>query len=403
MIVQHLQAFLWLRWRLLANQLRKGGVVSAVFLAILAAGVVVLAALLFVGSFLLGLLLLSDDRIEPAVLMLVWDGLVVGFLFCWMIGLLTALQRSEVLSLDKFLHLPVSLTGAFLINYLSSLLSVTLILFVPAMLGLALGLVFGRGPALLLVLPLLAAFLLMVTALTYQFQSWLASLMANKRRRRSVIVMITVAFILICQAPQLLHLLQPHARRKIQERGNQLKQQQDEILRAFRAGEITPAEYQKRSEEILEAHSRQAHEEGHQLWERVKWTARVANLAVPPGWLPLGVEGAAEREVLPPLLGTLGLALLGTASLWRSYRTTVRLYTGHYTGGKARPVPAAPPIVKPAAPHGEAAGHLLERELPWVSEQAAAVALAGLRSLLRAPEAKMLLLTPVILVVVFGS
>ncbi|HZY88763.1 MAG TPA: hypothetical protein VFE78_28320, partial [Gemmataceae bacterium] len=101
--------------------------------------------------------------------------------------------------------------------------------------------------------------------------------------------------------------------------------------------------------------------------------------------------------------GTLGLALLGTASLWRSYRTTVRLYTGHYTGGKARPVPAAPPNVKPAAPPGKAAGHLLERELPWVSEQAAVVALAGLRSLLRAPEAKMLLLTPVILVVVFGS
>ncbi len=52
-------------------------------------------------------------------LLLVWDGLVLAFLFFWLIGLLLELQRSEVLSLDKFLHLPVSLRGAFLINYLS--------------------------------------------------------------------------------------------------------------------------------------------------------------------------------------------------------------------------------------------------------------------------------------------
>src|SRR5205085_5802193 len=128
------------------------------------------------------------------------------------------LQRSEVLAMDKFLHLPVSLLGAFLINYVSSsLLSVSLALFAPAMLGLALGLTLRRGPAMLLVLPLLAAFLLMVTALTYQFQSWLASLMTNKRRRRSIIAVVTVAFILLCQAPQLLQFLGTRATRQVQE------------------------------------------------------------------------------------------------------------------------------------------------------------------------------------------
>ena len=60
-----------------------------------------------------------------AVLLYVWDGLVVAFLFFWLIGLLTDLQRSEALSLDKFLHLPVSLAGVFCINYLSSLLSLS--------------------------------------------------------------------------------------------------------------------------------------------------------------------------------------------------------------------------------------------------------------------------------------
>jgi hypothetical protein len=52
---------------------------------------------------------------------------------------------------------------------------------------------------------------------------------------------------------------------------------------------------------------------------------------------------------------------------------------------------------------GPPAALLLEKELPGLSEQAAAITLGGFRSLTRAPEAKMLLLTPVILVFIFGS
>ena len=111
------------------------------------------------------------------------DGLVVAFLFSWAIGLLIELQRSEVLSLEKFLHLPCRSRAPFLINYFSSLLSVTLALFIPSMIAFGVALAFSHGPALLLVLPLLAAFVFMVTALTYQFQGWLAALMVNKRRR----------------------------------------------------------------------------------------------------------------------------------------------------------------------------------------------------------------------------
>ena len=77
------------------------------------------------------------------------------------------------------LHLPVSLKGAFLINYLSSFFCLTLLLFLPAMTALCLSLICTRGVAMLLVVPLLAAFLLMVTALTHQFQGWLAALMVN--------------------------------------------------------------------------------------------------------------------------------------------------------------------------------------------------------------------------------
>jgi hypothetical protein len=46
---------------------------------------------------------------------------------------------------------------------------------------------------------------------------------------------------------------------------------------------------------------------------------------------------------------------------------------------------------------------MVEWNLPWVSEYAAAVATAGFRSLLRAPETKMLLITPLIMVAAFGG
>jgi len=47
--------------------------------------------------------------------------------------------------------------------------------------------------------------------------------------------------------------------------------------------------------------------------------------------------------------------------------------------------------------------HFLEKNLPGLSEHSSAIALASFRSLLRAPETKLMLLTPVIMVLVFGG
>jgi hypothetical protein len=93
--------------------------------------------------------------------------------------------------------------------------------------------------------------------------------------------------------------------------------------------------------------------------------------------------------------------LIGSASLWRAYRTTVRLYTGHYTArANQSAFVAAPPLqgqaVKP--PEG-----MIALSLPWLSESAAAITLASFRSQTRAPEAKMLLLTPILMMVIFGG
>ena len=121
---QHFRAFLWLRWRLGLNQLRRAGIANLVILILLAGIGLIVALGAFTAAVLVGLFLLGD--VSPAVIMYVWDGLVVAFIFTWMMGLVIELQRAELLSLDKFLHLPVSLASAFVINYLGSLFNLTM-------------------------------------------------------------------------------------------------------------------------------------------------------------------------------------------------------------------------------------------------------------------------------------
>ncbi len=392
MNAEHLRAFLWLRWRLLAHQLRRAGAANTVFLILLIVAGVLFALGLFIAFFLIGLFAL--DKSSPAVVLFVWDALVMGFLFSWTIGLITELQRSELLSLEKFLHLPVSPAGVFFINYLSSLLSINLVLFAPAMVGLSVALAAARGPRMLLLLPLLAAFLLMVTALTYQFQGWLAALMDNPRKRRTIIVAVTLSFIVICQLPNLFNLLQPFKEQRQDSFAAALDIKDAQLRRSRDEGKLTREQYQRRHEKLRQEYDAHTAKRTSQEIQRLGDSAGLVNLILPPGWLPLGAMGLAQGQMLPALLGTLGLGLIGAASLWRAYRTTLRLYTGQFRGGKrARAAPA------PSTAAFKGSSHLLERKIPGLSEHASAIAVAGMRSLLRAPETKLMLLGPVILAV----
>jgi hypothetical protein len=398
----HVQAILWLRWRMRVNQFRRGGTLQLVIMAF----VVVIALLAGIGFFFAGFLVGDFGLVQapPIIQMAVWDGLVGVFLFSWTAGVVAELQRAESLSLEKLLHLPVSLTGAFLINYFATLLSISMIVFLPGMTGLSLGLAFAKGPRMLLLLPLLAAFVLMVTALTYQFQGWLASLMQNKRRRRTVLVIVTASVILLGQLPNLINIYAP--------------------WRAGMNGVTAGSTETNRENPPIPPGP------DLQKLNQMAETVRVINAVIPPGWLPLGAMTLAEGKILPALLGTLGLTLIGLASLRRSYRTTVGLYTGRFTAGKraelrqadkelstgdglhegewekaestspstTRLTPHQLPSRSPAAP-----ARFLEKNIPGLSAHSSAIALASFRSLLRAPETKLMLLTPVIMVLVFGG
>ena len=242
----HLKAFVWLRWRLGVNGIRRSGpggaIVSAIFTMMMGAGGV---PTLLVG-FLVGFLALRTGA--PRVVMVVWDGAIVGFVLFWMIGLMSELQRSDAISLDRFLHLPVSPTSAFLINYLGSSLSLSLVLML-GMTGLSAGLVLSRGPGMLVLFPLVAAFFLMMTAVTYQFRGWLASMMQNPRRRRTIVAAVPVLFILVFQLPNVWNNLSPGAteRRQARAEARRTKETLDKDLAAGRiTREGTPGDVRRR-------------------------------------------------------------------------------------------------------------------------------------------------------------
>ena len=363
---EHLRAFLWLRSRLAANKSKRASDLSNALHTLLWVAAVITGIVSFAGSLALAYFLIGKQ--PSSIVLYVWDGIVAVFLFFWIVTLSVELQRSELLPLEKFLHYPISVSGLFLINYVASVLSehVAVFLFIPAMLGMSLGLVLVRGAALLWLFPLLLSFLLMVTAVTYQFRGWLAVLMLNKRHRRTVVTVVTLVTFLLFQLPYI----------SMRVSGGR-RSRRPAIASNEQAGQL----------------------------------AKTLSMTLPPGWLPYGAMAAAEGRVLPPVLGILGMTLIGAVSLRRSYRTTIRLYTGNYGSGQTKRTKTHA-VISPkqtaeylpesvSQPAG--ARSFLEIRLPWISEQASVVALTTFRSLTRAPEAKMVLLSPIIMLFVFGA
>jgi ABC-2 type transport system permease protein len=396
----HFKAFVWLRWRLMANQWRRAGSLNAVLTMIVVVSAIIMAIPLFFGAFALAVFLIP--KAAPAHLMYVWDGLIFFFLMFWAIGLLVELQRNDPLSLSKFLHLPVSVTGAFLINYFSSLLRLSLVIFGPVMLAFALALIYIKGLGQLAVLPALAAFFLMITAPTYQFQGWLGSLMSNPRRRRSIVVGMTMGIVLLFQLPNAFNFyFTPKFKQRQNERIVARGLEDAKLQQAALAKEIDAQEHAKRQKELRERYAAQEEQENRELATNSQRIAWIINAVVPLGWLPVGVMSSAEGNVLPALLGVAGMTLIGAISLWLAYRSTLAQFQGQSSNRKVRPASPAP--VRHEEGDRRPGGRLLEARLPGLSEPVSAIALGGFRSLLRSPEAKMTLIAPLIMGIVFGS
>lgn len=378
------QTVLWLRWRLSRNQLARSGPLGmAIFVLLIVLGG--LAALASAGGgFLLGMLALEG---APSSMHLVlWSVIIIVFLFFWLMGLMIEVQREESLNVERFLHLPVSLRQIFTFNFLASHLSPVVLIFLPGMLTMALGLTFARGPAWLLMIPMILAFLFAVSSWTYYLRGWLASIMANKRRRRAIAVGITMSLILLGQLPNLyLNFLRPESKRP----GHSPVPVTNQVAAPDPNGKETPQAVPSPASTPApaDAHGK-APAAGRKdlppvVFDVLPW--------IPPLWVGHAAMSLAEGAVGPVLAYFVIFLMAGLLGFRIAYRATLRFYTGRQRVSRATQKVAGRPA------------NWLDSDVPFLPRQVGTMTLAFLRSILRAPEMKMALFTPLIILVIFGS
>lgn len=363
-----LKTIIWLRARLSRNQFLRGGTLNAVLKILgLIAGVI-----LFIASGIAGLFggALGLSEASPLINLLTWDIITGLFLFIWLIGVLAEIQRAESIDLARLLHLPVSLRGVFVMNYIASHTTPSLILFLPGALGICLGLVWAKGAVMLLLIPLIFTFIFMITAWTYCVRGWLVTVMVNPRKRRNVVVIATMTIVLVTQIPNLyfnvfFHHSYVHS---------------NESSRTIITDTNAPVAQQV--DAGIHRHLPPAYLPMHQY--------------VPPLWLPNGAMALAAGNAWPAIWGSLGALLLGAAGLARAYQSTLRFYRGY---SKTVPVKIAAAARAPAV----SGKNFLEKQIPFLPAEVAPLFLAFFRSLSRAPEVKMALLTNLVLILVVAA
>ncbi len=393
--MSQLRAIVWLRYRLVANRIRRMGTANRVVAMIALVLGVITSLTMFAIAMVVGCIGTFD--VSTDVLLLIWNGLAIAFLFGWSIGVLTELSQSEPVPLSSFLHLPVSPWGVFVMNYLGSLISITMILLLPVIVGIALSHVALLGPRMLMGLLLVAGFVLMVTSVTYQFRGWLASRMMNNRQQKTVIAVVTLGFVLMTQIPNLLNSFvfkKFTEQDRVEEREH--AEEVDQWNRQVETGELPQDELDRRVEKYVA----ETAEKKKQKFAVLMGYVRLADAAIPPGWMPLGIERLASKRWFSSfgcLAGLLGLSLI---SLSRSYKTTLRLYRGEVNSFWTKKKTVSEKSARAERIASEKSLHWIAGKFPLLSERQSAIAGAALLGFRRAPEVKLAAVTPLIIMII---
>lgn len=390
---KQLMALVKLRYQLTTNQIKQGGKLNIVF-AYIFYGVVAIAACSSFFIAAIGGAFWFRDLTSFDVIM-TWNIIAGVFLAMWILGMVGELQQTELISLDRLLHLPVSLQGGFFLNYLSTFFNGTFLVFAPLMLGMSVGMVLAQGWKMAIAFPLMVTFLFFVTSFTFQFRGWVGGLMENKRNKGTIAAIMAILVIVLTQIPTMvLSFDDDDANEKLAQRiSGEIEQEvasfetsaendpkleeKKELLLAELESETSP-EYQERRARIKS----EIKAEGRKKFEG---TLKLVDTYFPPGWLPLGITNAFNgKGWLVGILGSLAMLAMGMASMVMSYRSTMQRYTG---ASKKRNLAEAK--------KGKVASlEFLHRKLPFCSNEVSAVAVSSMRSLFRAPETKMMLIMP---------
>ena len=412
MNLKHLLALIRVRIQLTFNQNRKQGTLHTVVSLIMVVGLTIASISSFFIALFCGIAFLPKATSDH--LLFVWTGIAVAFMFIWLIGLMVELQQMEMLSLDKLLHLPISLREAFALNYTTSFFSTPFLMFGPMLIGLTIAMMITRGWTMLSAPFLLAAFLFMITSFTYYFRGWLTRLMENKRLRGTIMVGTTMGIILLCQLPNLLSMgrdrteILTRAQQVTVLRGQKVNLR-NQLNEQVAAGELGTDEadmlFEEGSDEFEIAHYTRINNQNEEEFRTGIEYTKTLDQAIPVGWLPYGINAADQGQILTPLICFLGMTTLGLVSLTLSFNSTIRQYVG--SGSKIRKQSKRAAIrtekAQLAASQKDRSRTFQYWKIPLLNEHQATICLSTFRGLLRAPETKINLMLPAILVFVFSS
>lgn len=356
----------------------------------------VVAALILVGSFFAslglsaGAFFLARSAVrQPFDLAVATAAGTLLFTGIWLWALLLELQRSDALDMRKLLYLPVSLRMVFVFNYAASLVTPATFFFVFPALGATLGAA-SRNLSMLLILLLAPAFYLMLTAWTYYFRGILGALMENRRRRRIVMAVVPMVFVLIFQAPNLARLAFERHRDNARESAETPAPTFFGPYAGPEAGEPSTPEEQDAAPETPEAPEPDTGGGEEESW-RVR--AIAGAVAIPLAWLPAGVYSLAAGRYGLAFLCFLGMAALGGAGLGLGYRSTLRHYTGAQKQRKAKRRRTAKPARE------RVTSRLVRMRFPLLDDDTSAAAGIALTGLLRYPQVWMAMVSQL----VFGA
>lgn len=402
---EQLFAFMQLRWRIRTNQLRRDSGIGKAIAALMAASMVLATAMFFVFGITIGITVPMMAGIENAFF--IWDAFSVIFFIAWCIYVLTDISRTDAITFDRVSHLPVSLKNAFLVNYVSSMFNLPLMCFVALSVGTIVASVFTVSWRMIFMFVPWAAYMVMLTALTYQLTGWIATLMANPRRRQMIMVGVPLVIVFLCQLPSVV----------ITRIAGQRDRQSAPVAAPL---DVPPPAVVVETETVPPATvdpppalpqpelvapnpvtppsptpiSRA------QQFGQFRNVVKSMNVYIPPLWLAASAE-SIQFGNWNVVWVTFLFSVVAYCSLKLNYRSTVRYYRGETP---VRPKKAASNSVGSGASTSwfPANGVLLvERRFPWVSEDASAVMAMTLRSMSRAAEVKMFMLLPFIAPVAF--
>lgn len=289
----HGRTVLWLWWTLWRRRWHREGPTARAVGIVVGAGALAVSGTAFVAGLGIGLWLLPAAT--PLAILLVWDGFVGAFVAMRLIWVLVDPHPNDAVPAARLLHLPLAPSSIFALNFALSEMSFAQVVFLPALLGLAIASTVAVDAAAAVLVPASLALGLCVAAVAYQFRTWLASSMA--RRRVPVGVLLLFSALLAMNGFNLFNQLELRERR------------------AQREGAQQPV--------VLERTRQDAAAPSGERAGRFERNVRLANVLLPPGWAALAAEGAARGSAWPGMLAAAGLAMIAGLSLRRSYGSTL--------------------------------------------------------------------------------